>query len=285
MTDARKGGRYNMKEYVKALQLLREKGPLVQCITNFVTVNDCANIILAGGGSPSMAQDIREVEEAVCGAQALVCNMGAMDFVDSMIAAGRKANELGKPVVLDPVAAGGTQLRRDESVRLLGEVDFAVIRGNASEIRFLAGQGAAGSGVDVSAIDAVNEENLSEAVAMAKGLAEKTGGVIAVSGVIDIIADKDHAAVLRNGSATMARITGAGCMVTSLIGAFCGAYPENPFDACVAAMAVMGIAGEIAEKKRLEKGAGNATFRTDLIDAVFNMTEKQLEEGIRYEIF
>lgn len=93
--------------YIAPLERLREKGALVQCITNFVTVNDCANIILASGGSPSMAQDIREVEEAVEGVQALVCNLGAIDQVDSMIAAGKKANWLGKPVILDPVAAGG----------------------------------------------------------------------------------------------------------------------------------------------------------------------------------
>ena len=99
--------------YTEVLQCVRERAPVVQCITNFVTVNDCANIILAAGGSPSMAQDVREVEEAVTGVQALVCNMGAIDFVESMLLAGKQANRLGKPVVLDPVAAGGTQLRRD----------------------------------------------------------------------------------------------------------------------------------------------------------------------------
>lgn len=274
-----------MDRYMEVLGRVGERAPLVQCITNFVTVNDCANIILAAGGSPSMSQDVREVEESVCHANALVCNMGAIDFVDSMVLAGKKANELGKPVVLDPVAAGGTQLRRDMSQRLLKDVHFSVIRGNASEIRFLAGQQATGSGVDVSAVDVFTEENLDQAVKLARGLAQQVSSVIAISGVLDVVTDGVQTVVLRNGCATMARITGSGCMLTSLIGAFCGAWPEDPFAATVSAMAAMGIAGELAEKKRLEHGTGNATFRTDLIDAIFNLTEKTFQEGIRYEVY
>ena len=274
-----------MIDFVNPLGAVRENQPLVQCITNFVTVNDCANIILASGGSPSMAHDVREVEEAVCGVQALVCNMSAIVAVPAMVLAGRKANELGKPVVLDPVAAGGTQLRRDAAKQLLREVHFSVIRGNASEIRFLAGQQTTGSGVDVSVLDAVTEENLSDGVKMARQLAQSTGSIIAVSGKLDLITDGVKTVVLRNGSATMARITGSGCMLTSLIGTFCGAMPEDAFTAACTAMAAMGICGEMAEEKRLEKGTGNATFRTDLIDAVFNLTEKQLLEGVRYEVY
>lgn len=274
-----------MDRYIRPLALVRETSPLVQCITNFVTVNDCANVILAAGGSPSMSQDIREVEESVCRAGALVCNMGAIDLTDSMILAGKKANSLGIPVVLDPVAAGGTRLRREMAGLLMKEVRFAAVRGNASEIRFLAGRDATGSGVDVSAADAVTEENLTEAAEMAAALAERTGSVIAVSGVLDLITDGKETVVLRNGCATMARITGSGCMLTSLIGAFCGACPRDPLGAAVSAMAVMGVAGEAAEKRRLDSGTGNATFRNDLIDGVFNMTEEQLKRGIRYEIY
>lgn len=274
-----------MDRYIKALRAVRDNEPLVQCITNFVTVNDCANIILASGGSPSMAKDIREVAEAVRGVQALVCNLGAIEFIDSMIVGGKEANSLGKPVILDPVAAGGTSLRREAAERLLKEVHFTTIRGNASEIRFLAGQEVSGSGVDVSKVDAITEDNLTDMVEVAKSLALKIGSVIAVSGVIDIITDGSRAVVLRNGCATMARVTGSGCMLTSLIGAFCGAMPEDFFSATVAAMAAMGVCGELAEEQRLKKGTGNATFRIDLIDAVFNLTEKQLMEGIRYEVF
>lgn len=266
------------------LTAVRGNKPLVQCITNFVTVNDCANIILAAGGSPTMASHPLEVEEAVCGVQALVCNIGAIDKVDSMILAGKAANRLGIPVVLDPVGAGGTQLRRDAVKRLLDEVHFTVIRGNASEIRYLAGQQSAGSGVDVSDVDEITERNLESAVSMAADLAERLGSVIAVSGKIDVISDGKESWVLNNGCATMARITGSGCMLTALIGAFCGGN-RNYFSAACSAVAAMGICGEIAEEKRIRNGTGNATFRTDLIDAVFNLTEEQLEEGVRYEIY
>lgn len=273
-----------MEDFAKALRLVRERVPLVQCITNFVTVNDCANIILAAGGSPSMAHDVREAAEAVAGAQALVCNMGAIEDTESMVQAGREANRLGLPVVLDPVAVGGTRLRREAARRLLQEVRFAVIRGNASEIRYLAGEAAAGSGVDAGAPDVVTEETLEAALEMARRLARRTGGVIAVSGRLDLLTDGERSMVLRNGCATMARITGSGCMVTSLIGAFCGAMPEDPLTAACAAMAAMGVCGELAEDRRLKNGTGNATFRTDLIDTVFNLTEDTLTKGARYEI-
>ena len=271
-------------EFVNGLRAVRKQKPLVQCITNIVTVNDCANIILASGGSPTMASNPLEVEEAVSNVQALVCNMGAIEKVDAMILAGREANRQGKPVILDPVGAGGTQLRRDAVKRLLEEVHFTVIRGNASEIRYLAGQQTTGSGVDVSDLDEIHEENLSAAVSMAADLAQKLKTVIAISGRIDVISNGKETCVLRCGCATMARITGSGCMLTSLIGAFCGAH-ENAYLAACSAMAAMGISGELAEEKRLRNGTGNATFRNDLIDAVFNLTEEQMKQGVHYEIY
>ena len=272
-------------ELFDVLEQVRTKAPLIQCITNFVTVNDCANILLAAGASPTMAQDIREVEEAVADADGLVCNLGAIDLVDSMILAGKRANELGIPVVLDPVAAGGTTIRRESSARLLEEVHFTAIRGNASEIRALAGQRSRGSGVDVCTSDAMTEENLEQSITLVRQLAKDLHSVIAVSGKLDIVSDGTKTAVLRNGCPTMARITGSGCMLTTLIGGFCAAVPEHPFEAVCAAMAAMGICGEIAEEKRLQNKTGNATFRTDLIDAVFNLTEQQLKERIRYEVY
>ena len=275
-----------MQEKIKtALRAVRESSPLVQCITNFVTVNDCANIILAAGGSPTMAMDPREVEEAVRDVSALVCNMGAIESMEAMILAGKEANQLHIPVILDPVAAGGTQLRRDVSKELLKQMQFSVIRGNASEIRYLAGQQTTGSGVDVSLMDAVTEENLSAVVEMTANLAKKTGSIIAISGVLDVISDGTQTMVLRNGCATMARITGSGCMLTSMIGVFCGAMKEDCFAATCAAMAVMGVAGEMAEALRQQKGTGNVTFRADLIDCIFNMTEEKLAEMVKMELF
>lgn len=272
-------------ELYEIIERVRENAPLVQCITNFVTVNDCANILLASGASPTMAVDIREVEESVEKVQALVCNLGAIEHVDSMILAGKRANQLKIPVVLDPVAAGGTALRRQASKNLLKNVHFSVIRGNASEIRGLLSGDSHGSGVDVSKLDVITPENISSSVEMIHNLARQTKSVIAVSGAIDVVSDGTHTWLIHNGCRTMARITGSGCMLTTLMGAFCGSVPEKPFEAACAAMAVMGICGELAEQRRMKYETGNATFRTDLIDAVFNLTEKQFKEMIRYEIY
>ena len=232
-----------------------------------------------------MAEDVREVEETAAVAQALVCNFGPIEKVPAMVLAGRSANRAGRPVVLDPVAAGSTAIRRQESVRLLEEVRFSVIRGNASEIRALARGELAGSGVDVEAGDAVTEEKLPRTVEMARSLARRTGAVVAVSGPIDVVSDGARTAVIRNGCATMARITGSGCMLSALLGAFCGAMPDRPCEAACGACAAMGVAGELAEERRLRNGTGNATVRTDLIDAVFNLTEECLQKGVRYEIY
>ena len=270
---------------MKLLGNVRGKEPLVQCITNFVTVNDCANILLAIGATPTMAMDIREVEESVSRVSALVCNMGAIEHTESMILAGKKANTLQIPVVLDPVGAGGTTLRRETIKRLLQEVQFTSIRGNASEIKAIAGVQSLGRGVDVSKEDAVSENSLQGDILIFESLARKLQCVIAVSGEIDVITDGIHTMLIRNGCKMMARITGSGCMVTTLIGAFCGANKESAFKATSLAMGIMGIAGEIADEKRKKNKTGNATFRNDLIDSIFNITVEEIEEKLNYEVF
>lgn len=272
----------NIKEL---LGKVRDKEPLVQCITNFVTVNDCANILLAVGATPTMAMDIREVEESVSRVSALVCNMGAIEHTESMILAGKKANALQIPVVLDPVGAGGTTLRRETVKRLLQEVQFTSIRGNASEIKAIAGVQSFGRGVDVSKEDVVSENSLQGDILIFESLARKLQCVIAVSGEIDVITDGVHTILIRNGCKMMARITGSGCMLTTLIGAFCGANKESAFEATSLAMGIMGIAGEIADEKRKKNKTGNATFRNDLIDNIFNITVEEIEEKLNYEVF
>ena len=267
------------------LRAVRERAPLVHCITNFVTVNDCANVILAAGGRATMPFDIREVEDAVSGADALVLNLGAVWALEAMILAGKRANALGIPVVLDPVAAGATGLRREAARRLLEELRFAAVRGNASEIRTLVLGCAGGSGVEVAAADAVTEASLPRAVELCRRLARDRGTVAVLSGPTDIRSDGETTLLLRNGCATMSRITGSGCMASSLVGAFSGAGRETPLAAAAAAMAVMGISGEKAEALRLKRGTGNASFRTDLIDSVFNLTEQDLKEGVRLELY
>ena len=272
-------------DFAACLQAVREKAPLVQCITNMVTVNDCANVLLAAGASATMAHHPLEVAEAVAGVHALVLNLGAVGDRVAMRIAGREANRLGVPVVFDPVAAGFTGLRRETARKLLEEIRFAVIRGNASEILALAEDREGGSGVDVAAADTVTESGLPRAAELAQTLSRRTGAVVVLSGAVDVVADGRQALFLRNGSPTMARITGSGCMLSALTGAFCGACPDKPFEAAAAAAASIALAGERAEELRLQKGSGNATFRIDLIDSVFNLTVERLIQGVRYEIY
>ena len=272
-------------EFAALLAAVRTRAPLVQCITNMVTVNDCANILLAAGASATMAHHPLEVADAVAGVQALVLNLGGIDYQEAMFIAGKEANRLGVPVVFDPVAAGFTGLRRETARRLLEEVQFAVIRGNASEIRALTEGREGGSGVDVATADAVTESGLPQAAALASALSRRTGAAVVLSGAVDVAAQGERVLFLRNGSPTMARITGSGCMLSALTGAFCGACPDKPLEAAAAAAAAMAIAGERAEKLRLQKGTGNATFRIDLIDSLFNLTEEQITQGVRYEIY
>lgn len=269
----------------KLMQQVKEKELLVQCITNFVTVNDCANILLSIGATPTMAMDCREVEEAVAKVSALVCNMGAIEHLESMLLAGKEANRLHIPVVLDPVGAGGTTLRQEAASLLIQEVQFAAIRGNASEIKAIAGIHSRGRGVDAAKEDIISENSLQKDIEIFEELAKRIHTVVAVSGPIDVITNGEQTMLIRNGCPTMARITGSGCMLTTLMGAFCGANEEQIFEAAALAVAVMGIAGELAEEKRIQNKTGNATFRNALIDAIFNITAEQIKEKINYEIF
>lgn len=251
---------------------VRKRSPLVHCITNYVTVNDCANILLACGASPVMADDIREVGEIVAISSALVVNIGTLNerTCEAMIAAGRKANELGKPVVFDPVGAGASKLRTDFARRFLDEVRVSVIRGNISEIKALAESGGASRGVDACEEDRVTEENLDRMVGYAKAFAKRARAVLAITGAIDVVTDGETANVIRRGHPMMASVTGTGCQLTAMTGAFVGANPDNALAAATAAVEAMGRAGEIAFE-RLTPQDGNSSYRNYIIDAVYHL--------------
>lgn len=263
---------------------VRQRAPLVHCITNFVTANDCANILLACGASPIMACDEGEAEDiaSLCGG--LVLNIGTLrqETVPAMLKAGQTANRLGRPVVLDPVGAGASRLRTETALRLLSEVRFAVIRGNISEIKALA-RGSATPGVDAAPADRVSEENLSQAVAFVKAFARGTGAVAAVTGAIDIVTDGQRAFCIRNGSPLMSRVTGTGCQLSALTGAFIAANPSKTLEAAAAAVCAMGLCGQTAQA-RLEPLDGTGSYRNYLMDAVSNLTAAALEQGANYEM-
>lgn len=260
---------------------VKKTTPLVQSITNYVTVNDCANALLACGGTPIMADDINEVEEIVEISTAIALNIGSMGGqIQSMFVAGRAANRLNKPIVFDPVGAGASSLRTNTTLQMIDEINFTVIRGNVSEINTIAKGSGTTRGVDANVADEVTEKNLDEAIALYKNIAKKTGAVIAVSGAIDIVADANSAYVIRNGHPKMSKVTGTGCMLTVIIAAYCGANPTEPLKATAAAVCMMGRCGEIA----FEKSEGTASFRTSLIDAMSNMTAVKLTSGAKFEI-
>lgn len=271
--------------FAAALRAVRETAPLVHLITNFVTVNDCANMVLAAGGSPTMARDPLEVAEVTSAAEALVLNLGAIGERESMLLAGKRANELRRPIIFDPVAVGVSTLRRETAGWLLEALQFAVIRGNASEIRALALGVPAGSGVDAAAVDAVTPETLPQVVALAQSLARRTGAVTALSGAIDVVTDGAQTIVLSNGCPTMGRVTGSGCMLSALTGTFCAALPQDILLAAAGAMAALGVSGDRAEVRRLQNGTGTATFRTDLIDGVSLLTPDTLQGGVHYALY
>lgn len=271
--------------FKKILENVSNCPPLVHSITNYVTVNDCANIMLACGGAPIMADDINEVEEIISICNALVINIGTLNerTVAAMIKAGKKANRLGRPVILDPVGAGASTLRTSTVFKLLEEVQFSVIRGNVSEIKTIDQGSGTTKGVDADISDAVNTDNLDQMIAFAKALSEKTGAVIAMTGAIDIVADSQKALVIRNGHPMMSRITGTGCMLTAVIGSYCGANPDHLLLATAAAVSCIGLCGELAFEKVQTNQAGTASFRTYLIDAMSLMNAQTLEGGIKLE--
>lgn len=262
------------KEIEELLCKLREKNPLVHHITNYVTVNDCANITLAIGASPVMADDINEVYDMVSIASALVLNLGTLNSrtVDSMIIAGKRANELNIPVVLDPVGAGATAYRTQTAKRILDEIKISVIRGNLSEIKTLYGIKTQTKGVDSLENIASSEDELINVKEIAKDFANRIGSVIAITGVVDIITDGKILYSVENGHKMMSRVTGTGCMCTSLIGSYLGTG-EDKLIAALAGVVSMGIAGEVAYE-RLSEEEGSGSLKVNIIDAIYNLSEK-----------
>ena len=244
---------------------IREKNPLIHNITNYVTVNDCANVVLAIGASPIMADDNVEVEDIVSISSALVINIGTLNqrTISSMIMAGKKANELNIPVVLDPVGAGASGLRNQTTQQILSQVKIDVIRGNLSEISFLAGLKASTKGVDSAVTDEKND-----AVGIAKLVSHRYSCVVGITGKVDIISDGIRIAKIRNGHKLLSKVTGTGCMTSALVGSFCG-ITRDYYIATVAGIATMGISGEIAFEKAGVMGTGS--FHISIIDALSNM--------------
>ncbi len=268
--------------FEKVIQNVILKAPLVHLITNYVTVNDCANVVLAAGGSPIMADAFSEVLDIVAICKSLVINIGTLNerTIKSMLIAGKHANELKHPVILDPVGAGASKLRNDCISKLLKEVKFSVIRGNISEIRAVAFRSGQTKGVDANEIDLITDQNINTTIDFAKNLSKKTGAIVAISGAIDVVANSDKAYIIKNGHPVMTKISGCGCMLTALIGAYCGANYENLLEATAASVLIFALCGEQAHKSDI----GTYSFRTSLVDNLSKIHEKSLNGGLEIEV-
>ncbi|MFQ6038215.1 MAG: hydroxyethylthiazole kinase [Candidatus Aminicenantales bacterium] len=255
----------------KNLVRLREKKPLIHNITNYVVMNYTANALLACGASPVMAHAAEEVEDMVAFAGALVLNIGTLTpyWVESMLKAGRKANKLNIPIILDPVGSGATKLRTESAKRLIDEVAVSVVRGNASEVLSLAHEGSRTKGVD--AIHTVDD-----AAEAALTLSKELGTTLAITGKVDLVTDGTRVFRVHNGHELMGYVTGTGCTATVIIGAFLAVDPDAA-EATATALAYFGLAGEIAGSKARAPGG----FQMGLLDALYTIDQTQMEEGAR----
>ncbi|CAG5003589.1 Hydroxyethylthiazole kinase [Dyadobacter sp. CECT 9275] len=256
------------------LTSLRSSAPLVHNITNFVVMNFTANALLAIGASPVMAHAVQEVEDMVSIAGALVVNIGTLSpvWVDGMKLAMKKAAELGKPIVIDPVGAGATPYRDQVLQQLLEVASPAIIRGNASEIMSMAGSHIRTKGVDSTALS-------TDGLSAARALSHQYDCVVSVSGATDVIVRGNETAYVKNGIPLMTRITGMGCSASAIAGAFAAIQPDF-FDAAVCAAATMGVSGELAGQRADLPGS----FQIAFLDALEALKPAQLAELSRLTI-
>lgn len=258
----------------QALEAIRSQRPLVHHITNFVVMNDTANVTLHVGALPVMAHAREEVADMVGMAGALVLNIGTLtpDWVEAMVVAGRRANERGIPVVLDPVGAGATPLRTESSRRLLSELRIGIVRGNAGEIGSLFGTGGVVKGVEsVGGVD--------DPVSLARAAAREWRTVVAITGRRDIVSDGQRVLGVDNGHPYLTTLTGTGCMSTTMVAAF-AAVERDGLVAAAAALACFGLAAERAA----QEARGPASFKVALFDALYHLKPEELEQGARIEV-
>lgn len=281
---------FDVQMVAEVSRAVRESSPLIHCITNYVTVNDCANVLLATGASPCMAEETQTAVETAEISGGVNLNIGTLHdgTLEAMLLAGRRANEVGIPVTLDPVGVGASRFRTEAAKTLLSQIRFAAIRGNMSELKALATGAGSTKGVDVSAADAISEANYRERARLLRDLARQLKTVVVASGPIDLASDGTIVYGVRNGSPMMGNITGSGCMLTTFL---CGWLAGNnkrptPFetlDAAVAAVCAYDVCGEIATAKTQEKNGGVGTFRTELLDAVTITSPETLSARAKVE--
>ncbi len=273
------GTHLNLGEY---LSRVRQQAPVIHAISNYVTANDVANVLLACGASPIMADDPEEAVYITRLSAALTLNLGTLSRrrVSAMLAAGEEAARLGRPVLLDPVGAGASPMRTDTARMLLQRLPVTALRCNASELRALLSGTHTHRGVDA---DRQEAGDLSEQIVFVKGAARQLGCLVAVTGETDLVSDGETCFVIHNGRPEMSRVTGTGCQLSALCAAFLAADPDRSVYALAAAVCAMGLAGEIAWG-HMAPHDGNAAYRSRIIDAVYHLDGETLNKGARYEL-
>lgn len=257
---------------IETIKKTKLKAGLIHCITNHISINDCANIILAAGAKPIMAEHRDEVAQIVTGAAALVLNLGNISDarMEAMPIAAKAAMQNNVPIIIDPVGVACSDLRKNFLLGLLKEIRPSIIKGNFSEIKVLSGYKSNAVGVDVCPEDRINSQNIAASGNIVKELARKLGCTVMSTGAIDIVSEGENCLYIHNGDKIMGSITGTGCMCSSLAGAYASA--TSPFIAAVAAGAVMGICGEVAAEYTSSTGMGTGTFKISFFDYLYNIS-------------
>lgn len=255
---------------LKIRQSIKSKKPLIHCITNPISINDCANMVLAVGAKPIIAEHLLEVSEITAVSKSLGVNLGNItdNRMKSMLISGKVAFEKKIPQVVDLVGVGCSKLRLDYARKFISECHPSVIKGNMSEIKAICGIKSNSKGIDVGAGDIVTEKNSDESIEMLKKLSLQTASVVAATGVVDIIT---------NGCEMLSMITGTGCMLTALIESYISS--GNILDSTVLAITLMGICGELSQNVK-----GTGSFRTELIDNMFSISDDAIRKKIRYKL-
>lgn len=264
------------------LNNLKQKNPLIHCITNYVTVNDVANSLIAIGASPVMADEPSESGEITAISNGLLINLGTLNLntIKAMQNSIKMANSLNLPVVLDPVGIGASTLRNETAINFLKEYKFSIIKGNISEIKFLNGEKSIAKGVDASLKD-LNDDILNR-VNLAKELSIKTDAAIVITGKIDVVAFKNEAYLLKNGSSLMGKFSGSGCILGGICTAFL-ASNTDPLKSAIMGVLAECIAGELVRGKNVLSDMGSMKFKNGLIDEIYLIDDKKIQDLAKIE--
>ncbi len=260
-------------------QSVKTKKPLIHCITNPISINDCANMVLAVGAKPIMAEHPLEVSEITIVSKALGVNLGNITDIrmKSMLVSGKTAYENKIPHVIDLVGVGCSKLRLEYAKKYISQCHPNVIKGNMSEIKAIYGIKSNSKGIDVGVSDVVTDKNIDETIQMLKKLSIKTNSVVVATGVVDIITNGNDTYLINNGCEMLSMITGTGCMVNALIASYISS--KNILEGTILAVALMGICGELSQDVK-----GTGSFRNQLIDNMFSISDDIIRKNLRYII-